>query len=84
MQIRILEHGRIALPASVRQKLRLRLGDMLDVKELDGRIVLTPRRRRTKARILVDPITGLPVLSARPDAPVLTSSQVDEILFGEL
>jgi hypothetical protein len=35
-------------------------------------------------RILVDPITGLPVLSAGPDAPVLTSEEVNEILSGEL
>lgn len=65
MQTRVLEHGRIALPASIRRKLRLRPGDVLDVKELDGRIVLTLRRRRAKAQILVDPITGLPVLSRR-------------------
>lgn len=63
MQTRVLERGRIALPASIRRKLRLRPGDVLDVKELDGRIVLTLRRRCAKAQILVDPITGLPVLS---------------------
>jgi hypothetical protein len=34
--------------------------------------------------ILVDPITGLPVLSAGPDAPVLTSEEVNVILFGKL
>ena len=30
--------------------------------------------------ILIDPITGLPVLSGGPDAAVLSSKQVEEIL----
>jgi hypothetical protein len=51
----------------------------------DRQITLTPRRTRSrKARVLIDPITGFPVLSAGPDAPVLTSEQVNGILFGEL
>jgi len=33
-----------------------------------------------KVSILVDPLTRLPVLSAGPDAPPLTSKQVEEIL----
>ena len=46
-----------------------------------GRIVLTPQRPRPrKARIVADPLTGLPVLSAGPEAPVLSSKQVEEIL----
>lgn len=36
----------------------------------NGRIVLTPGR---------DPVTGLPVLSAGPGAPLLTSEQVDDL-----
>ena len=30
--------------------------------------------------IVVDPVTGLPALSAGPGAPTLTSAQVEEIL----
>jgi hypothetical protein len=33
-------------------------------------------------RIVVDPVTSLPVLSTGPDAPLLTSEQVEEILSG--
>ena len=85
MRVNVLPRGQISLPASIRRKLGLRPGQLLDVQVEGGRIVLTPRRIRSrKARILVDPITGLPVLSAGPDAAVLTSEQVDEILFGEL
>jgi hypothetical protein len=36
-----------------------------------------------KGKILIDPITGLPVLTAGPGAPVLTSEEVNEILFGK-
>ena len=32
------------------------------------------------ARIVSDPLTGLPVLTAGPNAPSLTSNQVEEIL----
>jgi len=43
--------------------------------------MLIPRRKRSRqVRILVDRITGLPVLSAGPEAPLLTSRQVREIL----
>jgi len=46
-----------------------------------GRIVLTPRSARArKVSIVVDTITGLPALSAGPDAQLLSSKQVYEIL----
>ena len=51
------------------------------MKVEDGTFVLTPRRRRRrKARIIIDPITGLPVLTAGPGAPVLTHEQIKEML----
>ena len=43
--------------------------------------MLTPRSTRArKVSIVVDTITGLPVLSAGPDAQLLSSKQVYEIL----
>ncbi len=84
MKVNLLSRGLVVVPAAVRRKLQLRPGDPLEVTVRDGRIVLTPQKRRGKAKVIVDPITGLPVLSAGPDAPVLTSEQVNEILFGEL
>jgi AbrB family looped-hinge helix DNA binding protein len=85
MRVNVLSRGRISLPASIQEKLGLRPGQFLDARVEGGRITLTPRRIRSrKARILVDPITGLPVLSAGPGAPMLTSEQVGGILFGEL
>jgi hypothetical protein len=44
-----------------------------------GRI-LTPRSRFRKTRIVDDPLTGLPALTAGPDAAPLSSKQVEEIL----
>jgi len=35
---------------------------------------------RRKPKIVVDPVTGIPVLSGGPDASLLTSAQVEEIL----
>lgn len=69
------------LPAPLRHRLGIRAGDTLDVAVEKDRIVLTaPKRKRVKARIIKDPITGFPVIDAGPDAPVLTSEMVRELL----
>jgi AbrB family looped-hinge helix DNA binding protein len=81
VQTKISTKGQVVLPSPIRNKLGLRAGDPLDAKVEGGRIVLTPRRTRTKkVSIVVDSSTGLPVLSAGPDAPTLSSKQVEEIL----
>jgi hypothetical protein len=61
--------------------LGIRAGDPLDVDIEGGRIVLTMRSERPRqAKIIADPITGLPVLSVGANAPVLSGREVDEIL----
>jgi len=81
MQTKISTKGQVVLPSPIRHKLGLRTGDPLDAKVEGGRIVLTPRRTRSrKVSIVLDRITGLPVLSADADAPLLSSKQVEEIL----
>ena len=81
MQTRVSTKGQVVLPSPLRRRLGLRAGDALDANLVSGRIVLTPRRIRSqKARISLDPLTGLPVLSAGCDAPPLTSKEVREIL----
>jgi len=81
MDTKISTKGQVVLPSAVRRRLGLRAGDALAVDVEDGRIVLSPRnKRQRKARIIADPITGMPVLSAGPDAPVLTSKEVAELL----
>ena len=56
------------------------LGLKTAVVEKDRIVLTTPKRKRFKARIIEDPITGLPVLYAGPDAPILTSEMVREML----
>ena len=81
MQTKISTKGQVVLPHPLRRKLGLRPGDPLDARIQSGSIVLTPRRARTrKARIVVDSLTGLPVLTVGPDAAPLSSKQVEEIL----
>jgi len=81
MQTKVSTKGQVVLPSPIRRKLGLRTGDPLDAEVESGRIVLTPRRIRSgQVSILIDPITGLPVLSGGPDAAVLSSKQVEEIL----
>jgi AbrB family looped-hinge helix DNA binding protein len=77
MKTTLSRKGQVTIPIAIRRKLGLRPGDPLDVTVEDARIVLTPRReRKKKVRILTDPVTRLPVLSAGPNAPRLTSKQV--------
>jgi len=65
----------------LRRKLSIQAGDTLEASIDRGRIVLTPKRERVRrARIMKDPLTGLPVLDAGTNAPVLTSKEVEEIL----
>ena len=81
MQTKVSTKGQVVLPGPIRRRLGLRPGDPLDAKIDQGRIVLTPRRRRSRAgKIVTDPVTGLPALSAGADAPVLSSKEVEEIM----
>ncbi len=81
MQTKLSTKGQVVLPGAVRRKLGLDAGDALNVTVEEGRVVLAPMKKRSrKVRIIRDPITGLPVLSAGRDAPTLTSKQVREAL----
>ena len=81
MQTRVSTKGQVVVPGPIRRKLGLRAGDLLDASVEAGRIILRPRQTRSpKPRAALDPITGLPVLTAGSDAPLLTSNQVQEIL----
>jgi AbrB family looped-hinge helix DNA binding protein len=81
MKTTVSTTGRIVLPRSLRRRLDIRAGDTLDANIEDGRIVLTPRKKRgRRVKIVKDPITGLAVLSAGENASVLTSKEVQEIL----
>jgi AbrB family looped-hinge helix DNA binding protein len=81
METKLSTKGQVVLPGPIRRKLGLQSGDELDVGVEGARIVLTPKRRRTKrARIIKDPVTGWPVLTAGSGAAPLTHKQVQEIL----
>jgi AbrB family looped-hinge helix DNA binding protein len=81
MKTKVSTKGQVVLPSPIRRKLGLRAGDPLDAKVEGDRIVLTQSKPRSrKVRILQDPVTGLPVLTAGHDAPRLTSKQVEDIL----
>jgi AbrB family looped-hinge helix DNA binding protein len=81
MQTRLSTKGQVVLPGQIRNKLGIREGDRLEIGVKDGSIILTPQKKtRPKVKIIIDPSTGLPVLTAGPDAPVLTSEEVAEML----
>jgi len=80
MQTKVSTKGQVVLPGPLRRRLGIRAGDPLDANVEAERIVLTPRKKRPRrVGIIADPVTGLPVLSAGVDAPVLSSREVEEI-----
>jgi AbrB family looped-hinge helix DNA binding protein len=81
METRVSTKGQVVLPGPLRRRLGILAGDSLDANIEGGRIVLTPRKKRPhRVRIIVDPVTGLPVLSAGMQVPALRSKEVEEIL----
>jgi AbrB family looped-hinge helix DNA binding protein len=81
MQTKVSTKGQVVLPGPLRRRLDIRAGDPLDANIEDGRIVLTPQRKRVhRIKMVTDPLTGLPALSAGPRAPALSSKEVEEIL----
>ena len=81
MQTKVSTKGQVVIPGPLRRRLGIRAGDPLDANIEAGSIVLTPRKvRPRKAKIIADPLTGLPVLSAGDGAPALSSKEVEEIL----
>ena len=81
MTIKVFGKGQIVLPGPLRRRLGICAGDALTAEIEEGRIVLTPQKKKvSRARIITDPLTGFPVLSAGPKAPVLTSKRVRELL----
>jgi AbrB family looped-hinge helix DNA binding protein len=81
MQTRVSTKGQIVLPAPLRRRLGIRAGDSLDISVERDRIVLSPPEKpKYQARIIEDPLTGFTVLDVGPDAPILTSEMVKELL----
>ncbi len=81
MQTRVSTKGQVVLPGPIRRRLNIQAGDPLDANIENGRIVLTPRvKRQHRAKVVIDPVTGFPVLSASANSPTLTGREVDEIL----
>jgi AbrB family looped-hinge helix DNA binding protein len=82
VQTKVSTKGQIVLPGPLRRRLGIRAGDSLDVAVENDRIVLTAPKKKTryKAKIIKDPITGFSVIDVGPDAPVLTSKMVRELL----
>ena len=81
MRTRVYTKGQIVIPGPIRRRLGIRAGDPLDANIEAGSIVLTPLKTRpNKVKIIADPVTGLPVLTAGVGVPVLSSKDVDEIL----
>jgi AbrB family looped-hinge helix DNA binding protein len=81
METRVSTRGQVVLPVPLRRKLGIRAGELLDVSFEADRIILKRRAKPSLVpRIIEDPILGIPVLTFGPDAPVLTSERVQEIL----
>jgi AbrB family looped-hinge helix DNA binding protein len=66
MQTKVSTKGQVVLPGPLRRRLDLRPCDPLEADIEDGRIVLTPRKKRPhRVKLVTDPVTGLPALGPR-------------------
>ena len=81
METKVLKKGQVVIPVSLRKRLGIKSGDKLKADVRNGDIILSPKRQRKfKTRLITDPITGFPVLTSGPNAPVLTNEMVEEML----
>jgi AbrB family looped-hinge helix DNA binding protein len=81
METKVSSKGQVVLPGPLLRTLGILPGDRLDANIEAGRIVLTPRKKRSyRIRIISDPVTGLPTLSAGIHAPLLRNKDVAKIL----
>jgi AbrB family looped-hinge helix DNA binding protein len=81
MDTKLSTKGQVVLPSRVRRRLGLQAGDTLEVMLEGDRIVLARKaQRRRKARIIKDPLTGLPVLTLGTGRTQLTSEEVAEMM----
>jgi len=81
MQTKVSTKGQAVLRGPLRHRLGIRAGDPLDAHIEAGSIVLTrPKKRRQTVKIVTDPVTKFPVLSAGSHAPVLSNAEIEEIL----
>lgn len=81
METKLSTKGQVVLPSKIRRRLGLEAGDRLEVKLEGKRIVLAARgQRRRRARIVKDPVTGLPVLTLGIGKPQVTSKEVAEMM----
>jgi len=63
MTILLQDEGVLILPPELRTRLGLKAGDLLDVSELEGAIVMTPRR--TSAQTAPDPLANDPQFQSK-------------------
>jgi AbrB family looped-hinge helix DNA binding protein len=81
MQTKVSTKGQIVIPGPLRRRLDIRAGDSLDISVESDRIVLTQASKpKYEARLVKDPITGFLAIDLGPDAPILTSEMVRELL----
>jgi AbrB family looped-hinge helix DNA binding protein len=85
MTTKLSSKGQIVVPVSVRRRMALQSGDILDLifepGEGDPHLVIRRRKtKRPKMKIVTDPLTGWPVLKGPPGMPKLTSQMVKDML----
>jgi AbrB family looped-hinge helix DNA binding protein len=82
MVTKVSTKGQVVLPSAIRRKLGIQAGDEFDVEACRDGVLLKPRKKQVKrkAKIIIDPVSGLPAVTLGPGAPVLTSKEVEEML----
>jgi AbrB family looped-hinge helix DNA binding protein len=81
VQTKVSTKGQIVIPGPLRRRLGIRAGDTLDIAVEEDRIVMTQATKpKYEARMVKDPVTGFLAIDLGPEAPILTSEMVRELL----
>jgi bifunctional DNA-binding transcriptional regulator/antitoxin component of YhaV-PrlF toxin-antitoxin module len=81
MRILASDEGEVVIPVTLSAVLGIRPGEPVNATLEGDRIVIAaPARVHYEGKIIADPETGFPVLDFGPDAPVLTSEMVAEMM----
>lgn len=69
--------GQVVLPAAARRKLKLALGERLEVEVRDGGVFLRPQHRSAGYAVKVHPVSGLPrMVAARRPARKVAAAEI--------
>jgi len=81
VKVKLSSKGQLVLPLAVRNKYLLKEGDSLTLSLKEDSITLVPeKKKKLKAKMIKDPVTGMVSFTFGPGAPVITHAEIRKLL----